>query len=46
MTDHRCGFSLHDLPSCMDGSSLGTMIDEVKKWQMERDVENLDPNAQ
>ncbi|KAL0633609.1 Peptide chain release factor 1, mitochondrial [Maublancomyces gigas] len=45
VTDHRCGFSLHDLPSCMDGSSLGTMMEEVRKWQMEQDVKNLDPDA-
>ncbi|KAG0640933.1 hypothetical protein HOY80DRAFT_884027 [Tuber brumale] len=42
VTDHRCGFSLHDLPSFMNGETLDSMIDQVRKWQMERDVENLD----
>lgn len=45
ITDHRCGFSLHDLPSCMEGITLGTLMEQVRKWQMERDVENLDPDA-
>ncbi|KAL7274250.1 Peptide chain release factor 1, mitochondrial [Rhizina undulata] len=41
VTDHRCGFSLHDLPGCMDGSALDTLMEQVRKWQTEQDVENL-----
>jgi peptide chain release factor 1 len=41
VTDHRAGFSLHDLPGCMKGEELGKLIDEVKKWRMGVDVEML-----
>jgi hypothetical protein len=29
----------------MEGLTLGTLMEQVRKWQMERDVENLDPDA-
>ena len=41
VTDHRAGFSLHDLPGCMKGEELGRMIEEVKKWKMGEEVEML-----
>jgi len=41
VTDHRAGFSLHDLPGCMKGEELGKLIEEVKRWRMEHDVEML-----
>ncbi|KAI5805855.1 hypothetical protein EDC01DRAFT_640587 [Geopyxis carbonaria] len=44
ITDHRANYSLHDLPGCMTGEGLGKMIEEVKKWQMENDVEALMDN--
>lgn len=41
VTDHRAGYSLHDLPGCMKGEELGKLIEEVKKWKMGDDVEML-----
>lgn len=41
VTDHRAGYSLHDLPGCMKGEELGKMIEEVKKWRMAEDVNML-----
>ncbi|KAI5820635.1 hypothetical protein BZA77DRAFT_301256 [Pyronema omphalodes] len=41
VTDHRAGFSLHDLPGCMAGEGLEKMIEECKKWKMGEDVEML-----
>ncbi|KAF8244491.1 release factor [Wilcoxina mikolae CBS 423.85] len=41
VTDHRAGYSLHDLPGCMEGEGLEKLIEEVKKWKMSSDVEML-----
>lgn len=31
VTDHRCGFTLHDLDGCMNGTKLDLVIDQVAK---------------
>lgn len=41
VTDHRCGFSLHDVPGCMDGSRLEELIERVEGWEFERRMEDL-----
>lgn len=41
VTDHRCGFSLHDIQGCMDGSKLEEIIDKVKEADFEERLEEL-----
>lgn len=41
VTDHRAGYSLHDLPACMTGEDLGRLMDEVCKWRVGADIEAL-----
>lgn len=31
VTDHRCGYTLHDLDGCMNGTKLDLLIDHVQK---------------
>ncbi|KAK9383579.1 uncharacterized protein V2V93DRAFT_341389 [Kockiozyma suomiensis] len=41
VTDHRCGFTMHDLSGCMDGSALDTLLDKVQEWATNEEVKNL-----
>ncbi|KAG7665989.1 MRF1 [[Candida] subhashii] len=33
VTDHRCGYSLHDLDGCMNGEKLLELIEKVEDWE-------------
>lgn len=35
VTDHRCGYSLHDLEGCMGGSKLMELIDKIEQYEFE-----------
>ncbi len=40
VTDHRCGLDVHNLPDVMQGGdTLRRIMDAVRVWQSERDVE-------
>jgi peptide chain release factor 1 len=42
VTDHRSGFSVHDLDNVMEGGQkLDDVMESVKKWMMELEVEAL-----
>lgn len=42
VTDHRSGTTVHDLNDVMEGGqTLSTVMDSVRRWLMERDVEAL-----
>lgn len=42
VTDHRSGITLHDLDGVLEGGdSLDKVMDSVRTWLMERDVESL-----
>lgn len=41
VTDHRCGFSLHDVQGCMQGYRLGDIIDRVEEWELSERLEAL-----
>jgi peptide chain release factor 1 len=42
VTDHRSGTTVHDLDDVMEGGqTLDTVMDSVRNWLMERDVEAL-----
>ncbi|CUM62941.1 uncharacterized protein PRCAT00000501001 [Priceomyces carsonii] len=41
VTDHRCGFSLYDIESCMDGSKLMDIIDAVQQHELEERLQDL-----
>ena len=42
VTDHRSGFTLHHLDDVMEGGqSLDDIMDSVKSWQKDQDVETL-----
>lgn len=42
VTDHRSGTTVHDLDDIMEGgSSLDGVMDSVRSWLMERDIEAL-----
>lgn len=41
-TDHRSGTTLHDLSNVLDGGhGLETIMDSVRKWLVDRDVEDM-----
>lgn len=42
ITDHRCGFSVHDVDSCMNGTKLDEIIDQVEKQYNEERLANYD----
>ncbi|KAK6455006.1 uncharacterized protein RJT20DRAFT_129676 [Scheffersomyces xylosifermentans] len=41
VTDHRCGFSLHDLTGCMAGSRLMDVIEKVEEHEFESRLQDL-----
>ncbi|ODV78137.1 release factor [Suhomyces tanzawaensis NRRL Y-17324] len=41
VTDHRCGFSLHDLTGCMAGSKLEELMEKVEEHEFEQRLEEL-----
>lgn len=41
ITDHRCGFSLHDIPGVMSGSRLDEMIEEMAKFDVAQKAKAL-----
>ncbi|KAK6465659.1 hypothetical protein DFJ63DRAFT_321770 [Scheffersomyces coipomensis] len=41
VTDHRCGFSLHDLQGCMNGTKLGELIDRLEEHEFESRLQDL-----
>jgi peptide chain release factor 1 len=42
VTDHRCGITVHGIDGILEGGvNLARLMDGVRKWQAEVDVENL-----
>ncbi|KAG2732755.1 hypothetical protein G9P44_003745 [Scheffersomyces stipitis] len=41
VTDHRCGFSLHDLTGCMAGNRLMDIIEKVEEHEFESRLRDL-----
>lgn len=41
VTDHRCGFSLHDIDGCMQGYKLEEIIEHVEEKELEDRLEAL-----
>ena len=41
VTDHRCGYSLHDLTGCMAGARLQDVVDKVEEYEFESRLEEL-----
>ncbi|CAK9441299.1 uncharacterized protein LODBEIA_P51680 [Lodderomyces beijingensis] len=41
ITDHRCGFSLHDIDGCMSGSRLMEIINRVAEVEYQQRLEDL-----
>jgi len=41
VTDHRAGWSSHDLPGVMVGEGLGALLEKVAEWDMGVQVENM-----
>ncbi|EGW35507.1 uncharacterized protein SPAPADRAFT_58746 [Spathaspora passalidarum NRRL Y-27907] len=41
ITDHRCGFSLHDVPGCMNGTKLGELISQVESWEFKERMQDM-----
>lgn len=41
VTDHRCGFSLHDLPGVMSGERLDEIIEKVEEHEFEERLQHL-----
>ena len=39
VTDHRCGFSLHDIDGCMQGYKLEEIIEHVEEKELEGRLE-------
>ncbi|KAI5955267.1 MRF1 [Candida jiufengensis] len=44
VTDHRCGFSLHDLNGCLKGEKLIEIIDKVKEIEYSERLEEMVSN--
>jgi peptide chain release factor 1 len=46
VTDHRCGVTVHGIDGIMEGGvNLLKLMDGVRKWQAEVDIENLIADA-
>lgn len=41
VTDHRCGFSVHDLPGLMEGPKLDEMIEKLEEHEFEERLQML-----
>lgn len=41
VTDHRCGFSLHDLEGCLSGERLEDIIEAVEQEEVRERIESL-----
>ncbi|CAH2353893.1 peptide chain release factor 1, mitochondrial [[Candida] railenensis] len=41
VTDHRCGFSLHDLEGCLSGEKLEDIIEAVEQEEVRERIESL-----
>ncbi|RLV92210.1 Peptide chain release factor 1 mitochondrial [Spathaspora sp. JA1] len=41
ITDHRCGYSLHDVSGCMNGTRLGELISEVEHWEFKERMKDM-----
>ncbi|KAL7664438.1 Prokaryotic-type class I peptide chain release factors domain-containing protein [[Candida] zeylanoides] len=41
VTDHRCGFSLHDIPGCLSGERLGEVIAAVEQEEVRHRLEDM-----
>ena len=47
VTDHRSGMTVHNLPDVMDGGPhLETVMQSVRTWLIERDLEALTADEQ
>lgn len=42
VTDHRCGYSSHDLPGVMSGAKLDELIESVEEWEFEERIKMID----
>ncbi|KAK6203624.1 uncharacterized protein RJT21DRAFT_119789 [Scheffersomyces amazonensis] len=45
VTDHRCGYSIHDLQGCMNGSKLGELIEKLEEYEFESRLQDLIYNS-
>ncbi|KAI5965602.1 MRF1 [Candida pseudojiufengensis] len=45
ITDHRCGYSLHDLQGCLKGEKLKEIIDKVKEVEYKERMEEMVSNG-
>lgn len=41
ITDHRCGYSLHDIEGCMKGEKLQDIIDKVKEVEYKERMDEM-----
>lgn len=41
VTDHRCGYSIHDLEGCMNGSRLDDLIEKIEVHEFEERLQTL-----
>lgn len=41
VTDHRCGYSIHDLEGCMNGSRLDDLIEKIEMHEFEERLQTL-----
>lgn len=41
VTDHRCGYSIHDLEGCMNGSRLDDLIEKIEAHEFEERLQTL-----
>lgn len=41
VTDHRCGFSLHDIAGCMGGNKLNEIIDKVREVEYKERLQEM-----
>ena len=41
ITDHRCGFTIHDIPGVMTGDKLDDIINATRTYDTERKAKNL-----
>lgn len=46
VTDHRCGFSVHDLPGLMEGPKLEEMIEKLDEHEFEERLQMLIAQSQ
>ena len=41
ITDHRCGFTIHDIPGVMAGDKLDDILNATRTYETEQKAKNL-----